>query len=266
MTPRRTLSYALALACTVGAVVMPRQAAAEHATFKQQILPLSCVFEVVNDGLGTINYITPQACGQVVQPPTPPSTPTVNPPSTPQPTTPTTNIPTATDTPHVIIGPPTSSDKPPITLDKSPGAQGDKGLEVAAKVGTKLTYHPRFGTDQHIEQTITITGVSPQGVTFLEESSNQVVTIRPNQTVRLNYDDNGQPRLAMRLQGAPKNGMADLRIWLLNNAIPSGLVTPNAMAYWPLIVIGTGVFAVAIANLFIVRRYGGRAKLPRWPF
>lgn len=265
MNMRRKVAYALAIACAVGALTAPQQAAAEHTTFRQQILPLNCVFEVVNDGLGTINYITPGACGQVVQPPQPSNKPPANPSNTPQPTAPITNIPTPSDTPNIIIGAPTTSNKPPILLNQLSAATGNRGFKIIAKVGTKLSYYPRFGSDQQIEQTITITGISPQGVTFLEESDNQVVTIRPTQTIRLDYDDIGDPRLAVRLQGVPTNDSADLRIWLLNNTLPSGLVSPGPAAYWPLIIIGSGVFAVAIANLYIVRRHGG-FKLPRWPF
>jgi hypothetical protein len=42
---------------------------AEQATFKQQILPIDCVFETVNDGLGTLHYLTPAECGQQVDDP-----------------------------------------------------------------------------------------------------------------------------------------------------------------------------------------------------
>lgn len=41
---------------------------ADSTMFQQQILPLNCVFETVNDGTGTIQYITPAACGIYVAP------------------------------------------------------------------------------------------------------------------------------------------------------------------------------------------------------
>ena len=50
--------------------------AASSSDFKLQILPLDCQFEIVQDGLNTITYLTPELCGQVVsQPPTQPNTP-----------------------------------------------------------------------------------------------------------------------------------------------------------------------------------------------
>lgn len=43
---------------------------AADTTFTQKILPMDCVFETVNDGTGTLYYVTPEACGVVVnQPP-----------------------------------------------------------------------------------------------------------------------------------------------------------------------------------------------------
>lgn len=48
---------------------MPSSALAVHATFKQQIVPMNCVFQQVNDGTGTIIYLTPKECGVIVNPP-----------------------------------------------------------------------------------------------------------------------------------------------------------------------------------------------------
>jgi hypothetical protein len=38
-------------------------ASAEDTDFTQRILPLDCQFEEVNDGLGTLHYLTPAECG-----------------------------------------------------------------------------------------------------------------------------------------------------------------------------------------------------------
>ena len=41
------------------------------ASLKQQILPLDCVFQVINDGSNTVVYLTPAQCGQIIDiPPT----------------------------------------------------------------------------------------------------------------------------------------------------------------------------------------------------
>ncbi len=43
-------------------------AQAINGNLRQQILPLECIFQVVNDGSNTIIYITPDECGVVVPP------------------------------------------------------------------------------------------------------------------------------------------------------------------------------------------------------
>ena len=48
---------------------------AENATLRQQIVPLNCMFETVNDGSGTIHYVTPAECGIVLEPTITPITP-----------------------------------------------------------------------------------------------------------------------------------------------------------------------------------------------
>lgn len=54
-------------------------ASAANTSLTQKILPLNCVFQIINDGTGTIYYITPRACGVVM--PTPPTDHTIpNPP------------------------------------------------------------------------------------------------------------------------------------------------------------------------------------------
>lgn len=63
---RRQLSISLALAGFV--IVMPATVYAANDQLRQKILPLNCVFEEVNDGLGSLYYLTPEACGVVIQP------------------------------------------------------------------------------------------------------------------------------------------------------------------------------------------------------
>lgn len=76
-------------------------AGAVSGNISQQILPLECVFEIINDGSNTIVYLTPEECGVVI-PPDPPVDPTD--PSIP-PTTPGEPVrqPTIIDTGNGII-------------------------------------------------------------------------------------------------------------------------------------------------------------------
>lgn len=59
----------LTIAGLLFSVVFASTVQAKQTTFKQQILPLDCVFETVNDGLGTVHYLTPAECGQIIPPP-----------------------------------------------------------------------------------------------------------------------------------------------------------------------------------------------------
>lgn len=57
------------------------QAYSLDADITQEIVPLDCVFQIVNDGSGTVIYLTPNECGHPL-PPDPETPPT----PTPQPT------------------------------------------------------------------------------------------------------------------------------------------------------------------------------------
>jgi hypothetical protein len=47
-------------------VLMPQYVGAQNTTLELKILPINCIFETVNDGNNTLNYLTPEACGQFV--------------------------------------------------------------------------------------------------------------------------------------------------------------------------------------------------------
>ncbi len=54
----------------VGGLCFPAaRVLAATTSFKQQILPLHCIFQTVDDGTGTLYYVTPKACGVVETPP-----------------------------------------------------------------------------------------------------------------------------------------------------------------------------------------------------
>lgn len=49
-------------------VALPATAYAADTRLGQKILPINCVFEEVNDGLGSLYYLTPQECGAITSP------------------------------------------------------------------------------------------------------------------------------------------------------------------------------------------------------
>jgi hypothetical protein len=64
--------FLLIMITTAIVFLSPIVAYAASTTLKQKVLPLNCVFQEVNDGLGTLYYLTPEECGVVAQPPSNP--------------------------------------------------------------------------------------------------------------------------------------------------------------------------------------------------
>lgn len=70
MNYRLTVGWSLLFVLAVGVALLPAAPAqAATTTFSQKILPLNCVFQEVNDGTGTLIYLTPQECGVILTPP-----------------------------------------------------------------------------------------------------------------------------------------------------------------------------------------------------
>lgn len=53
------------LAIPICLLINNRSASAVNTTFTQQILPLNCIFTIINAGTGELHYVTPAACGVV---------------------------------------------------------------------------------------------------------------------------------------------------------------------------------------------------------
>lgn len=109
--------------------LLANDASAVNGKLKQQILPLDCIYEEVNDGTGTLIYLTPEECGQIPDPEPEPEEPDPEP-ETPTPGTVTvvdngvrisvfrvTTIPTTT-TPSTPT-PPTSAPGPTIAAEQA---------------------------------------------------------------------------------------------------------------------------------------------------
>lgn len=70
---RRLLNLGLA-AGIVWALLTPQLAVVAQAAttdFRQQILPMHCIFQIIDSGTGTLRYLTPVTCGQIVPPANP---------------------------------------------------------------------------------------------------------------------------------------------------------------------------------------------------
>lgn len=78
-----TLLIAFAIAAgTLTVCMYSRSAWALSTAFTQQILPLDCIFTVVNAGTGQLYFVTPAACGVANPTPATPATGSVTGPAT----------------------------------------------------------------------------------------------------------------------------------------------------------------------------------------
>lgn len=64
------------IAACLAFLAVPAYVVAETSDLRLKILPMQCVFEVVNDGSNTLRYLTPEDCGQLVTDPGPGQQPT----------------------------------------------------------------------------------------------------------------------------------------------------------------------------------------------
>jgi len=58
-----------------GLIFTQKTYASSNDNLQLQILPLDCVFEIVNDGLNTVHYVTPEKCAQELPQQSNPSNP-----------------------------------------------------------------------------------------------------------------------------------------------------------------------------------------------
>lgn len=122
-------------------------AAALSGTLKQQILPLDCVYQVVNDGTGTIIYVTPNECGVL-------PVPTINSP---------TNSPT-TQSPQVITvvdSGPAIFQIPFVPVASDPSSTEPSSVAVAG--AQYLPYEQLTSVDEAKTQTAVVTQASATG-------------------------------------------------------------------------------------------------------
>ncbi len=234
------------------------------ALFEQQILPLNCVYQIVDDGLGTIIYLTPQECGHVVHPPKKPTTkPTkgggkstkiqnkdkpvhVQRQNYSPPGLPVLRQPHSANTDHGTKS---------IILNDSPDALARSGYRKTVMAGDIFTYIPLTGkkTTKH---TIRITSVLAAGVSILIQPSNQLIFVPNGSTKYLDYDADHKPSLAITVtRSADGKALLDIRLLSLDQplVIPSEESTPHTL--------GTATVVVILALALVTARW----YLPRLP-
>ena len=104
---------------------------AAATTFGQRILPMDCVFETINDGTGTLHYLTPAACGVVV---------------TPSPSEP--DIPILSPQPNLNFSTGTASPTTPIPAHSNTSTVQLPWQQVVTQDAGKA--HPAFSSPSHV--------------------------------------------------------------------------------------------------------------------
>jgi hypothetical protein len=199
------------------------QASAEHATLKQQILPIDCVFETVNDGSGTIHYLTPAECGQII----PPTDDGDNKP-TPKPDTPrvtrTRNalLPTQDSTPRTPDGNGSNDSGGIITgrgvlINDHAESLTSSGYDVTVRKGNVLFYQPRNDANAPV-RTILISNVDSHGVAFTVQPMNIDLLVTKDGPLSFDHQPNGQPAIKLTVKELYGDGSARLNIQLLDIA------------------------------------------------
>lgn len=257
MTKRRLILW-LSFACTACLLatsgVVSAATTTQRAKFTQKILPLTCVYQEVNDGLGTLIYLTPADCGIIDKPgnsgggggrgnsggsksPSPGNNPLSN-----------------LGSSGLVTGQYVNPSKPKtLHLNHFQSAENDKGLAITVSAGFQLAYIPLFGADNG-PRTIVVTATSPQWVTLVIQPLGQLVDVKAGEKVLVDYSSDQKPRLAIRLLEVPKNGQAKLKIWLLN-ARPSAIKKDvSSQGVNELIIVGGAVAIVATSSYMIRSR------------
>jgi hypothetical protein len=212
----------------IGVLLAPAASvSAEHTTFKQQILPFDCVFETVSDGSGTINYLTPAECGQIIPPEDPGTDPTEGtstPGGEPSPNTTFVRYRSLPDTvlrPSTDESPTTGFDNPNIEtitqgslfINDHDQSQTTAGYNIVVQVGSILYYRPLDNDSAYI-RTLTIQKITADGVSFTVQPND--LSLRALLGIPLGFDrqQNG-PAIKLTVKSINAGGTATLNVQLL---------------------------------------------------
>jgi hypothetical protein len=203
---------------------------AEHTTLKQQILPIDCVFETVNDGSGTIHYLTPAECGQIIPPAddgsdnggVQPTAPDSGSQSVSKPLTRSRNLlPSNRNLSPIVPGSngPTDSGGTitgrGVLINDHAASLTAGGYDVTVRKGNVLFYQLR-GDQNAAIRTLIIGDIGRAGVAFTVQPLN--VDLRAVKDTPLSFDHqpNGQPAIKLTVRDIPGDGTARLNIQLLD--------------------------------------------------
>ncbi len=232
----------LLILCTVLTISGPATALSAHAPdarFTQKILPLNCVFDEVNDGLGTLTYLTPAECGQIITPIVTPGKPNQN--GQPSTITPkpvlifqsTFRSVTPQYTRSIGLQPeplPPNTPQSGLLLNTVGNITSKSGAIVTVKRGDALYYRP-LGSSQATVRKIIVTGITTHSVTFSVWPLNQQANLELNKEISFDSTEiDPSPAIKITLERivASSEPQVTLRLQLLrviSSAVKTGTVS-----------------------------------------
>jgi hypothetical protein len=223
------MKYTFMLVMTAITLAVVGQATAlsareSDARFTQKILPINCIFDEINNGLGTLAYLTPAECGQLITPPDntgqSEQTGTIKP------------IPVLIFQPSFAVTPskpkltylgqqpeplPTTTAQNGLLLNTVSNITGISGALVTLKHGDSLYYRP-LGSVLATLRKITITDITTDSASFSVSPINKKSTLKLRENISFDTSEtNASPAIQITLKNiiASNEPQVTLRLRLL---------------------------------------------------
>lgn len=250
--------------CSLACLACISQAAsAQSATaFTQQILPLVCTLSSVNNGVSTVNYLSPPDCSHVIEPGNNGNQPTNNKPV--QQASHTNNNPTRALT--TVSSKPASQNPKTnvvttIKLYNNTAFSSPAGSSLV--VSPRVTYYYQPASKSAKPHSFSVIKIYQNEVTTKLEPSGQQLTLKPGAAVPADFNKHGRPTIVFGLIDIQSNSDALLNIRLVSfsGAGPAQKSGSKPINYALAIVII--ILAIALVKTLVVfgqRRLSRRGR------
>ncbi len=192
-------------------VLLPSSSQASNTELELKILPLDCIFEIINDGNNTIHYSTPEECGVYVPPPDgPPSSPPGQPPVAPPDESRRPDSPPGQGRPDTIprfffVPRDDPNERQPLQTDHCPenlaGYTNLARLQIELTLGDVLCFEVINGAQELPSvHSFTITEIGADYAVFVIASEPITDRLYVGQSGRYDTENNGYDNLEVTLQ------------------------------------------------------------------
>lgn len=213
----------LLVAIIVVALGISRSVQATPTKLSVEILPLNCVFEIIDTGTNQIRYITPKLCGKYVPPDPPPPTDPEIPPTT----NPEEGDGTIAEEPSPVITPQAQNDDNPLIVTIPPASAtiflnkfsdfvSSTGMVVKLDASSKILFYVMSNRTAVSQHHIQVVEIGSDYVVLLISSDPFYVTLRVNETGQYDVDGDGVSDISITLRSVDNNA-TDLAVRGVNN-------------------------------------------------